>query len=115
MSRYYVYKLIKPSQPAAPCAEATRGGLPRRGAPISRGLKEISKQTTTANRPRPSIRAATISIAVWILTRSFGLTADGFHGAATDAADTQANTKSNQTGTDTGTHYGQTNRIGNIS
>jgi hypothetical protein len=39
-------------------------------------------------------------------TCSFGLTANGFHGATTDAADTQTNTKSNQTGTDTGTHYG---------
>jgi len=47
--------------------------------------------------------------------RSLGLTANGFHSAATDAANTQAYAQSYQTCTDTCAHYGQTSRIRNLS
>ncbi|GAA4352108.1 hypothetical protein GCM10023185_11450 [Hymenobacter saemangeumensis] len=46
---------------------------------------------------------------------SFRLTANGFHSAATNAANTQAYAQSNQTSTDTCAHYGQTSRIRNLS
>jgi hypothetical protein len=45
--------------------------------------------------------------------RSVGLTADGIHGAAADAANAQASAQCYQTSADTSTHYGQTSRIRN--
>ncbi len=47
-------------------------------------------------------------------TRSFRLTTDGVHRAATDAANAQASANDGQTSTNAGTHYGETNRINNL-
>jgi hypothetical protein len=46
--------------------------------------------------------------------RSLRLTADGFHSATADAANTQAGTYDSQASTNAGTHYSQTNRINNL-
>jgi type IV secretory pathway VirD2 relaxase len=46
--------------------------------------------------------------------RSLRLTADGFHSATADAANTQASAQDSQTSAEAGTHYSQTNRINNL-
>ena len=96
---------MKPSQPAASCAEATRSGLARSCFYLLEieGNQQADydcEQTQTFDQSRYDQHSSLNSAS------SFGLTANGFHGATTDTADTQANTKSNQTSTDTSTHYG---------
>ena len=109
----YYSLLIKPSQPAASCAEATRSGLSRSYFYLLEieGNQQADydcEQTQTFDQSRYD-QHSSLDFA-----GSFGLTTNGLHSATTDTADAQAYTKSNQTSTNTSTHYGQANRIGNL-
>jgi hypothetical protein len=96
---------IKPSQPAASCAEATRSGPSGRCFYLLEieGNQQADydcEQTQTFDQSGYN-QHSSLDFA-----GSFWLTANGLHSATADTTNAQANTKSHQASTNTSAHYG---------